>query len=63
MHTVTKIQIVAFALATVVSTSNAALSDPAMQIEKGHAALVNLRFIANNTVWTTKQAKHAIQGK
>ena len=63
MHTVTKVQIVAFALATVVSTSNAALPDPGRQIEKGHAALVNFRIIANHTVWTTQQAKHAIQGK
>ena len=63
MHSVTKILILAFALAIVVSTSNAALPDPGMQIEKGHAALVNFRFIANNTVWTTKQAKPAIQGK
>ena len=37
----------------------------AAQVEEGDgyaAALVNFRFIAN-TVWTTKQAKHAIQGK
>ena len=37
----------------------------AAQVEEGDgyaAALVNFRFIAN-TVWTTKQAKHAMQGK
>ena len=37
----------------------------AAQVEEGDgyaAALVNFRFIAN-TVWTTNQAKHAIQGK
>jgi nicotinamidase-related amidase len=37
----------------------------AAQVEEGDgyaAALVNFRFIAN-TVWTTKQAKQAIQGK
>jgi nicotinamidase-related amidase len=40
MHTVTKNLIVAFALTTVVSTSNAALPDPGMQIENGRTALV-----------------------
>ena len=37
----------------------------AAQVEEGDgyaAALVNFRFIAN-TVWTTKQAKQAIEGK
>jgi nicotinamidase-related amidase len=37
----------------------------AAQVEEGDgytAALVNFRFIAN-TVWTTKQAKHAMQGR
>lgn len=40
MHTVTKNLIVALALTTVVSTSNAALPDPGMQIENGRTALV-----------------------
>jgi nicotinamidase-related amidase len=37
----------------------------AAQVEEGDgyaAALVNFRFIAN-TVWTTKEAKQAIEGK
>ena len=40
MHTVTQILIAAFVLTTTVSTGNAALPDPGMQIEKGRTALV-----------------------
>ena len=40
MHTAIQSLVVAFALTTVVSTGNAALPDPGMQIEKGRTALV-----------------------
>jgi nicotinamidase-related amidase len=40
MHTAIQSLVVAFALTTVVSTGDAALPDPGMQIEKGRTALV-----------------------
>ena len=40
MHTVTQNLIGAFVLTTIISTGNAALPDPGMQIEKGRTALV-----------------------